>query len=46
MANTVYKSTSFKAIESRTIAKADSTKNTQINNTLATFFTFFKEKHL
>jgi hypothetical protein len=46
MANTVYKSTSYKAIESRTIAEADTTKNTQINNTLATFFTFFKEKHL
>ncbi len=46
MANTVYKSTSYKAIEARSINHADTAKNTQINNTLTSFFTFFKEKHL
>lgn len=45
MANTVYKSTSYKAIEARSITKANSAKNTQINNTLNQFFTFFKAKH-
>jgi len=46
MANTVYKSTSFKAIEARSIVAVDSAKNTQINNTVNKFFTLFKAKHL
>lgn len=45
MANTVYKSTSYKAIEARSITQADSAKSTQINNTLSQFFTYFKAKH-
>lgn len=46
MANPVYKSTSFKAIEARSIVNVDPAKNTQINNTINQFFTYFKAKHL
>lgn len=43
---TVYKSTTFKEVNTREITDADSAKNTAINTTLANFFTYFKAKHL
>lgn len=45
MAN-VYKSTTYKAIDSRPIEAADETKTNTINSTINSFFTYFKSKHL
>ena len=43
---TVYKTTTYKAINNRVITPADSTQKTTITNTLSNFITYFKSKHL
>lgn len=43
---TVYKSTTYKAVDTRTIQTADATKSSAISTTLTNFFNYFKTKHL
>ena len=43
---TVYKSTSYKTVNNRAVAQAESSKVSAISSTISTFFTHFKAKHL
>ena len=43
---TVYKSTTYKAVDTRAIQTADAAKSNAISSTLTTFFNYFKTKHL
>jgi hypothetical protein len=46
MAATVYKKTTYNEVQNRTIQKCDDTTSSLINNTLFSFVTYFKAKHL
>jgi len=43
---TVYKSTSYKTVNTRTLQTADAAKSSAISTTLTNFFNYFKTKHL
>lgn len=43
---TVYKSTSYKAANNRTVTVATSARSTSIATSLGSFITYFKAKHL
>jgi hypothetical protein len=43
---TVYKSTTYKAVNNRSVTPATSARSSAIATTLGSFITYFKAKHL
>lgn len=43
---TVYKSTTYNAVNTRATSELSNSEKTAMNNTLTSFFTYFKAKHL